>query len=165
MTANFRRVRSARRTRSIVLASIAGVVAAAVLVALVVNFASKQPEKANLGGSTFRVANAKRLAERIDEQHAPFLFKDPLTSGPGREVYLVHLSKDATKGWEAVSAYAPDAPHQLRCILVWDIPQRRFKDPCGSATFDAAGTGLTRYPAKVEANGQVYVDLRTPSGP
>jgi hypothetical protein len=159
---DFPRVRNRRRTRAIVAASVAAVAAAAVLVALVVNFASKQPDEANLGAATFRVANAERLAKRIVEQRTPFLFKDPLTAGPGREVYLIHESSDPAKGWAAVTAYAPGAPHELRCILQWDVKAQRFRDPCGTATFDAAGTGLGRYPATVEANGQIYVDLKSP---
>jgi hypothetical protein len=152
------------RVRLAVTLSIVGVVAASVLVWLVTDFAAERPDEVNLGDDTFVVGDAKRLAARIDQQREPFLFKDPLTSKPGREVYVQHVGRDHRRGWVAIEAYAPGAPRSLRCILRWDQPQRSFVDPCapddGMAAYPADGTGLRTYPAKVNADGDVEVDLR-----
>ncbi len=143
------------RMRAAVILGIAGVVVGAVLVALVTVLAAKQPDKVNLGDDTFVVGDAKRLAG-----HVPLLFKDPLTSKPGREVYVQHVGPDHRKGWLAVEAYAPGSPRQLRCILQWDGRGRVFHDPCSSATFPADGAGLRRYPVSVNRDGDVEVNLR-----
>jgi hypothetical protein len=132
----------------------------------VVQFVSQRPDQANLGDRVFAVGNAKRLAKVIAQDREPFLFKDPLTSRPGREVFVQHLGGDPLEGWIAMSAYAPDAPKEVRCILRWDRPTQEFRDPCGQQTFPADGTGLITYPAKVEGGGddaKVIVDLRTPN--
>src|SRR5688500_11087544 len=105
MTAEFPRVRNRRRTRSIVAASVVGLLATVVLVAFVVQFASRRPDEVNLGDKRFVVGRADRFAERIDEQGAPILFKDPLTSKPGRELYVQHLGDDEEEGWVAIEAY------------------------------------------------------------
>jgi hypothetical protein len=150
------------RTRLAVGASIAGVVVAALLTWLVVNLAARQPDKVNLGDDTFVVGRAARLAARIDEERAPFLFKDPLTSRPGREVYVQHVGRDDEQGWLAIEAYAPGSPRELRCILRWDAGRRVFTDPCaGGAAYPADGRGLRTYPATVRKDGQVEVNLRT----
>jgi hypothetical protein len=140
--------------------SIIGVVLASLLLLFVVNFISQRPDRVKLGDDTFQVGNAERLARRIDEQHEPFLFKDPVTRGPGRELYVQHLGTDPKHGWLAIEAYAPGAPHELRCILRWDRQARVFRNPCGGETYPADGTGLRVYPAKVLPNGQLEVDLR-----
>jgi hypothetical protein len=151
----FPRVRNRRRTRSIVLASLAAVVAAAALMALVVSLASNRPDQANLGSQTFRPGRADRLGKAIDRD-GPLLFKDPLTSRPGRELYVRHTGTDVRKGWSAVEAYATGSPRELRCILQWDKATKTFVEPCG-------GSGLVAYPGAVTANGIVEIDLRTAS--
>ncbi len=155
------RPRRRTRNRIAVIASVAGVVAAAVLTFLVVRFASQRPDEVNLGDKVFEVADAERLARRIEQERAPFLFKDPLTRRPGREVYVQHVGADPKVGWLAIEAYAPGAPRRLDCILVWDRVNARFRDPCGDQTFPADGSGLRTYPAEVNESGQVVVDLRT----
>jgi hypothetical protein len=152
------------RNRVVVALSILGVVLASVLLLVVVNFISQRPDRVKLGRDTFQVGDAQRLAKRISEQHEPFLFKDPVTSGPGRELYVQHLGSDARHGWIAIEAYAPGAPHELRCILQWDRQAQVFRNPCGGETYPASGTGLRVYPATVLPNGQVEVNLRTPVG-
>ena len=162
MTAEFPRVRNRRRTRSIVAASLAGLVATLVLVAFVVRFASQRPDDVNLGDKRFVVGRADRFAERIEEQGAPLLFKDPLTSRPGRELYVQHLGDDEEKGWIAVEAYSP-GPRKLACLLTWDTKTDEFVDPCSKARYPADGTGLQVYPGEVDERTAVIIDLRTRS--
>jgi hypothetical protein len=151
----FPRVRNRRRTRSIVMASITAVVVAAALMAVVVVLASNRPDQANLGSQIFRPGRADRLA-KVVERDGPVLFKDPLTSQPGRELYLQHTGTDVKKGWSAVEAYAIGSPRELRCILTWDKAAKAFDKPCG-------GDGLVTYPGTVTSNGIVEIDLRTAS--
>jgi hypothetical protein len=161
--ANFPRVRNRRRTRLIVVASIAGVVLTAVFVGYVVQVASSRPTEVNLGDERFVVGRADRFAERIAAD-GPILFKDPLTSKPGREVYVQHLGSADDEGWSAIDAYPPDN-RSLACLLVWEQAAKRFRDPCGSATFPADGSGLRIYPGNVDDRGAVVIDLRTQPEP
>lgn len=144
------------RSRAVVVGTIVSLAMAALVLLLVVRFASQNPEKANLGSPLLRF-NAERLAAEIDER-GPFLFKDPLNRD--REVYVQHLGDDVDEGWLAVRAYASRV--SLDCLLRWDAGTGRFRDPCTSATYPADGTGLTTYPALVD-EGVVSVDLRTPA--
>ena len=154
------RIRRPGRTRAVVIASAVAVLVAAGLMWAVVRVASDRPDRANLGSRTFEVGKASALATAI-RRDGPFLFKDPLTSGAGRELYLQHLGDEARKGWVAIEAYAPGAPRQIRCVLRWDTTRSQFTDPCGGASFPADGTGLTTYPAVVTTKGRVEVDLRS----
>ena len=149
------------KTRLAVSASITGVIVAALLGWFVLDFAAENPDRVNLGDDTFVVGDAERLADRIREDGAPFLFKDPLTSNPGREVYVQHSGTDHEKGWVAIEAYGPESPRQLRCILQWDAEHAVFDDPCGRDSYPADGTGLRRYPVEVNGDGDVEVNLRT----
>lgn len=160
MSSEFPRVRNRRRTRAVVVASITGVALTALLMLFVVQFASRRPDDVNLGDKRFVVGRADRFAERIDEQDSPILFKDPLTSRPGRELYVQHLGDDVKKGWLAVEAYAP-GQRRLECILQWDRARDEFRDPCSKATFPADGAGLRTYPGEVDERGAVVIDLRT----
>lgn len=154
------RPRRRTRNRIAVISSVAGVAAAAVLTFLMVRFASQRPDEVNLGDKVFQVADAERLARRIEQERTPFLFKDPLTQRPGREVYVQHVGTDPKEGWLAIEAYAPGSPRRIECILEWDRVAARFRDPCGMETFPADGSGLRTYPAEVDESGQVVVDLR-----
>lgn len=155
----FPRVRNPRRTRMVVGAAIFGVVVAAVLVLLVVRFASQRPDDVNLGNDRFEVGRADVFARAI-ERDGPILFKDPLTSRAGREIYVQHLGGDEDEGWLALDAYAPGAPREERCILEWDREDEVFTDPCGDAEVPADGEGVRTYPGEVDDRGAVIIDLR-----
>ena len=159
MTAEFPRVRNRRRTRAVVGTSIAAVVATGVLVAFVVQFASERPDEVNLGDKRFVVGRSDRFAERIEEQGSPILFKDPLTSKPGRELYVQHLGDDEKEGWFAVEAYSP-GERKLECLLTWDTKTDEFVDPCSEERYPADGTGLVVYPGEVDDRTAVVIDLR-----
>ena len=139
-------------------ATLVALAVAGALMVLVVRFASENPEKANLGSPVLRF-DAERLAREVEER-GPALYKDPLTSRPGREIYVQHLGDDPEQGWLAIRAYASPVP-TLECLLRWDGAGRRFVDPCSQRTYPPDGQGLTTYPATV-ADGRVSVDLRSP---
>ena len=156
---NLPRVRNPGRTRAIVAASVLGVVLTAVLVLLVVRFASQRPDEVNLGEDRFEVGRSDVFARAI-RRDGPILFKDPLTSRPGREIYVQHLGDDEAEGWFAVDAYGVDAPREERCILEWDRREKVFTDPCGGPDVPADGTGLATYPGEVDDRRAVIIDLR-----
>ncbi|HSH60528.1 MAG TPA: hypothetical protein VK988_13005 [Acidimicrobiales bacterium] len=147
--------RPPNRGRLIVAASVVALAFAAVLLFLVVRFASRNPEQVNLGPRVFRVGSAARLAREV-ERRGPFLFKDPLNRE--REVYIQHLGQDPDAGWSGIRAYA--SRETIECLLRWEPASGRFVDPCTSQTYPADGAGLTTYPAQVE-RGVVSVDLRS----
>ncbi len=153
------RARRSDQRNALVAGTVVAVAVAVALVAVVVRFAAENPEQANLGSSVLRF-DARRLAREIDAR-GPSLFKDPLTAGAGREVYIQHLGPDPKTGWRAIRAYATTAEGRRECLLRWDPAARRFVDPCTGATFPPDGRGLTTYPATVEG-GTVTVDLRRP---
>lgn len=157
------RVRNPGRTRAIVAASVLGVVVTAVLVLFVVRFASQRPDEVNLGQDRFEVGRADVFARAI-RRDGPILFKDPLTSRSGREIYVQHLGDDESEGWLAIAAYGVDAPREQRCILEWDRAEQVFTDPCGGPDVPADGTGLATYPGEVDDRRAVIIDLR-PEGP
>lgn len=164
MSHPFPRVRRRGRTRAVVVTSLVALVFAGVVVAGVVRFASQRPDEVNLGDKRFVVGRADRFADRIDEQRTPILFKDPLTSRPGRELYVQHLGEDDEEGWLAIEAYAP-GQRRLECILDWERDAQRFRDPCSDRTYPGDGTGLRTYPGTVDDRGAVVIDLRTRRAP
>jgi hypothetical protein len=159
---NLPRVRNPGRTRLIVAASVLGVALTCLLVLLVVRFASQRPDEVNLGKQEFEVGRADVFARAIDRD-GPILFKDPLTSRPGREIYVQHLGDDEEEGWLALDAYAPGAPRKERCILRWEAEDEVFRDPCGNGEVPADGDveGVRTYQGDVDDRGVVVIDLRT----
>lgn len=160
---NLPRVGNPRRTRAIVAASLVGVALTCLVVVFVVRFASERPDEVNLGRDRFEVGRADVFARAI-RRDGPILFKDPLTSRPGREIYVQHLGDDEAKGWFALDAYAPGAPREERCILEWDAKGEVFTDPCGDTEIPADGTGVRTYPGEVDDRRAVIIDLRTAPG-
>ncbi len=160
LSTNLPRVRNVRRMRALVVTGLVGLVVAGAVVFFVVQFASQRPDEVNLGRDRFQVGRPDVFAKAI-RRDGPILFKDPLTSKPGREIYVQHLGADDTKGWFAIDAYAADAPREERCILEWRADRRVFADPCGDTVIAADGAGVRRYPGEVDARGALIVDLRT----
>lgn len=157
-------LRRRRRPGVTVVVSLAALACAGVLVWFVVNFAAANPEEVNLGDRVFEVGNAERLAERLSEDREPLLFKDPLSRGPGRELYVHHTGGDPEKGWIAVEAYAPGDPHEIRCLLRWDRAEQEFVSPCSGRRFRADADDLVHHPVEVD-DGTVKVDLRNRARP
>ena len=134
-----------------VLTALAGV-GAGVLLFLVVLAATGPKSAEQASEATFRVGSAKRLATTVQRQ-GPLLFQDLLNRS--RDIYVNHLGGEE---WRAFEAHAPGAPR--RCVLQWRAPSRDFVDPCDGRTYPADGTGLTTYPARVDRDGTLIVDLR-----
>ncbi|HET7486983.1 MAG TPA: hypothetical protein VFJ85_03580 [Acidimicrobiales bacterium] len=147
--------RARRSTVTMVVGTSVTLAMAAAVVWAVVSFASKNPDKANLGSPTFEVGRATRLAKAIGDG-GPFLFQDPLSLGRGRNIYLQHLGSDPDTGWSAIEARLPAEPS---CTIAWKQARAAFVD-CHGAAHPADGKGLVTYPATVD-NGHVRVDLRT----
>ena len=144
------RSRRPPRARTLILTGLGGVVAGVLLFLLVLSAtgprSTEQSEKAR-----FRVGPAERLARTVDRE-GPLLFQDLLNRS--RDIYVNHLGDGQ---WRAFEAHAPGAPR--RCTLTWRPERRDFVDPCDGRTFPADGSGLTQYPATVDDDGVLLVDL------
>lgn len=105
----------------------------------------------------FKVGSAERLAAVADRE-GPFLFQDLLNRS--RDIYVQHVTENQ---WLAFEAHAPGASR--RCFLRWQPASRDFLDPCSGRTYPFDGTGLRQYPATVDEDGTLYVDLSTIPAP
>lgn len=141
------------RRRQVVIMSLVAVAFAAALVFLVVQYASKNPDSANLGSAVVKL-DAERTAKQIAET-GPYALQDPRGD---RDVYLQHVGDDPATGWVLVLAYPPGEPDK-KCAVVWDVKRDLFEAPCSKRTYPADGSGLTTYPAPV-TDGRVVIDLR-----
>ena len=154
--------RRSQKLRARVIGSLVLVAVAGGLMYVVVGLASRNPDQANLpGGDTFVVGDAERFASRIAEQRAPIFFKDPLTAGAGREIYVLHQGNDPEEGWSAVLAYVDAENRRLECVLQWRPREGDFRDPCSGETYEPDDGALTRYEVDMRDDGKVEVDLRS----
>lgn len=153
----------AARRRTVLFTAVGAVVAAALLVAIVVRVQSTNPDSVGAGAgggarsAVFDAGNAERGAADIARQ-GPRLFPDP--QGRTRDIYVQHLGGT---NWLAFEARAPGSPRQ--CTLRWEHDARRFVDPCDGRIYPPDGTGLVTFPARVDDDGRVIVDLSLPSAP
>lgn len=148
------------RGRALVLTSVLGLLTAVMLVVFVIRLSQSDRAEVDSGARVFRAGQASRLAPEIAEG-GPFLFKDPLTRGAGRELYLQHLGEDVKEGWIAFEARARGAGED--CILETGRKQGPLRDPCSGRVYPATGEGLVTYPATVNDDGIVEVNLRPPN--
>lgn len=156
-----------RRSRQRLVAAVAGVVAAAALVGLVL-FLTRPSDpgsgaggggvQLNLGDDEFRAGVAERLAARIATDGRPFLIADA-SPAQARDIYLQHGGGDPEAGWLAFAARLPAQPDR-DCSLVWLDDEGGFADPCTGERVPADGAGLTHYATEVR-DGELFVDLRT----
>lgn len=139
--------------------AIGGVVAAILVFAVMLNVGSNERAEVSPGGSArdFVVGRAEQLVESVD-RHGPLLFQDPL-GGP-LSIYVQHIEGDT---WRAFESRAPEAP--VRCQLRWRAETRDFADACSARTYPFDGTGLVSFPARVDDEGRLRVDLRSPVPP
>ena len=142
------------RTQAKVTLGIGAVAFGALVLFLMVQYISANPDRAELGAEVVRV-RAERMAETIDST-GPLPFQDP--SGD-RDVYLQHTGRDAEKGWVLVLAYPKGREGEKKCAITWDAKREVFRSPCTRSTHPPDGTGLTTFPAPVE-DGKVVIDLR-----
>lgn len=107
--------------------------------------------------SLFQVGQASALADTV-RREGPLLLADPV--GRSRDIYVQHVGED---GWRAFEARLPGTPRN--CTLRWQAASRTFVDPCDARAYPADGTGLTTFPARVDEEGRLIVDLRSPTAP
>ncbi len=154
-----RRARPRRSPAAAVATAFAGVLVGIVVFLVVVRVAGTRsiPEPTEEGAS-FDVGPAEERGRAIARDATPLLFADPL--GVGRDIYVHRL---ADGRWVAFEARAPGAP--TRCVLRWEKGPQRLTDPCSGRHYAADGAGLVGYPARVDDDGRLLVDLRSPRRP
>lgn len=145
------------RGTTFVVTGLAAVVFGGLVFALATNLMRSASESETAEGVEFDVGPAAPR-QRVVERDGPLLFPDPL--GRGRDIYVQFLDGP---GWKAFEARTDGAPR--RCVLAWQRAERRFLDPCSGATYPADGAGLRSYPARVDDDGRLRVDLRAPLAP
>jgi len=137
-----------------ILSAAAGVIVAIVIFAGIVSLVGSGKAQSHLGSNLFKVGSAKNQA-KIVERNGPLLFADPLQKG--RDIYVNYLGNGQ---WVAVEVHPPD--ESKSCTVTWKGATRTFHDPCSGKDFPADGTGLIRYKATVQKNGDLVVDLHQP---
>jgi len=131
-------------------------VVAVVLVALATAYVSGGHGKGDLAPTRdYSAGRTDALAAEIAER-GPFLVADASPSRR-RDIYIQHLGRAESEGWVVVSAFAPDQTDR-ECFLRWSTDDEVFRDPCTGTQFPKDGTGLTRYPTRVDDH-RLYVDL------
>jgi hypothetical protein len=143
--------------RALVVCGLAAVLFAGLIFALAANLLRSASESSVAAPAEFDVGPAEQR-RAVVERDGPLLFQDPL--GRGRDIYVQYLGPG---GWKAFEARPPGAP--APCVLRWDAEGRRFTDPCSGVTYPSDGTGLVSYPARVDDDGRLRVDLRSPLRP
>jgi hypothetical protein len=152
------------QTTSLVI-SVVALLLAVLLGFLVIRKASGSNDKTsvNLGTDVFRAGTAKARAASIAKD-GPLLFSDVSGGGQSRPIFVNHLGDDPKTGWYAIDAVPSDAPDG--CFLEWDAAAKEFRGVkrCVSTTYPPDGTGLTRYTATVNSDGELEIDLRKELG-
>ena len=143
--------------RSVLLVGASGVVVAFVLLGIMLWLSSRDDIQVRLGDDRFQDYDAESGADEI-AQRGPILFPDP--ANRGRDIYLQHLGDDREQGWLAFDARPLGEGRD--CFLTWDQGARELVDN-GECTkryrFPEDGEGLPQYPASVNDDGKVVVDL------
>jgi hypothetical protein len=151
----------AAKRRTVLITAIGAVLAAALLFAIVAQAMTTSTRSSSNEGDTrtteFDVGPAEQRAAAV-ARDGPLLFPDP--RGGSRDIYIQHLGDN---NWVAFEARASGAPR--RCVLRWEQPARHFVDPCDGRTFPADGSGLVTFPARVDDEDRVIVDLASPTAP
>jgi hypothetical protein len=143
--------------RSALVVGASGVVVALVILAIVLWLSSRDDIQVRLGDDRFQDYDAESGADEI-AQRGPILFPDP--ANRGRDIYLQHLGEDPQQGWLAFDARPPGEGRD--CFLMWNAATRELVDngKCSRPyTFPEDGTGLPQYPATVNDDDKVVVDL------
>ena len=139
------------------------------------------PVQLRLGDDVFTAGQAERLAAQV-AQEGPVLFSDVSGRGQLQPIYVAHFGDDARLQWSPVSALAPGA--QEGCFLAWNAERNLFEERanvdgagrqvgelCRDTTWSADGSGgsdgsaLEVFPWRIDTEGNLVIDLRTPDGP
>lgn len=129
-----------KRGTGIVLTTALVAISAVLLVVLVVQLSSSDPEDTNIGDETFVVGRADRLVSRT-----PLLFQD--LRGGDLHVWVNHV--DGT--WVTFSATV-----RAGCFI--ERKRNSFVD-CDGKEFPEDGEPLQQFHTEVDSEGQVVVDF------
>ncbi len=164
-------------------AIVAGVVAVGVAVAGLWAFVAwagrgDGPVQLRLGDDVFIAGQAERLSAQVAAE-GPLLFSDVSGRGQVQPIYVAHFGDDPATQWSAVSAVAPGA--ESGCFLSWNTERdlyeeranvdgagRQVGELCRDTTWSADGssgsdgTALRTFPWRIDAEGSLVVDLRSP---
>jgi hypothetical protein len=143
--------------RSALVVGVSGVVVALLILGMVLWLSSRDDIRVRLGDDRFQDYDADSGAAEIAER-GPILFPDP--ANRGRDIYLQHLGTDPEQGWLAFDARPLGEGRD--CFLQWEPTSRTFVDngECSRTySFPEDGEGLPQYPATVNDDGKVVVDL------
>jgi hypothetical protein len=144
--------------RSTLVIGATGVVIAVVLGAILIFLTSSSGDiQVRLGSDRFEDYDAESGADEIAER-GPILFPDP--ANRGRDIMLQHLGDDPEQGWFAFDARPLGESRD--CAVQWQGDSRTFVDNgrCRAPfSIPEDGEGLPQYPATVNDDGIVVVDL------
>jgi hypothetical protein len=144
--------------RNALVVGASGVFVALVLGVVVLYVANRSENvKVRLGDDRFRDIDADKSARTIAKD-GPVIYRD--LAGGNRDIFVQHLGADSKQGWFAFDVRPAGEPRE--CAVVWRRDTKDFTDNgrCSrSYTVPADGTGLRQYPATVDDDGKVVVDL------
>jgi hypothetical protein len=128
-----------KRGTAIVLTTALVAISAVLLVVLVVQLSSSDPENTNIGDETFEVGQADRLVNRT-----PLLFQD--LRGGDLHVWVNHVDGK----WVTFRALANGCAVNRRGTSFVD---------CNGKRYPSDGTGLQQFHTEVDSEGKVVVDF------
>lgn len=136
------------------------------------------PVQLRLGDDVFNAGQAERLSAQVASE-GPLLFSDVSGRGQVQPIYVAHFGDDPRLQWSPVSAVAPGASEG--CFLVWSAERNLYEERanvdgagrqvgelCRDVTWSADGSSgsdgsaLEVFPWRVDAEGNLVIDLRTP---
>ena len=133
-----------KRGTGIVVVTALVAISAVLLVVLVVQLASSDPDDTRIGDETFVVGPSERLAGRT-----PLLFQD--LRGGDLHVWVNHIGSDPRSGWLTFSATVRDG-----CFI--ERKRNAFVD-CDGNKYPEDGAPLHRFHTEVDSEGRVVVDF------
>jgi hypothetical protein len=134
--------------RRAILVALAGVVAAAGIIGIVL-FLSSDEVKVAVSEGEFTVGRVTTLLDAQDRDHRPVCLNDP--AGGDRPVCVFHTGRLDDQGWLAYDAQTGGCPLDI------DVEAQELVG-CDGERFPFTGGDLPDYPTRVE-NGRVLVDL------
>lgn len=148
--------------RALAVAGVALVVVIGGLWAAAALYGRQDATRVRLGDQTFEAGKATNRAKEVTER-GPFLVADA-SPAHDRDIIVQHLGSHPRTGWLAFAAQPPGKPRT--CTWQWSKSERRFHAKCDrSLTLPADGQGAKQYPATVDADGQLSVDLNAAKRP
>ncbi len=142
---------------AVLLVTVGGLIVGVLLFVAVMNSISSGQARSEVGSNLYVLGSAKSLGGSIDKQ-GPLLLSDPL--GSKRSIYVQHLGGN---DWRTFDTRAPGSSSE--CLVVWQAAERAFVDGCSHQAYPADGTGLIRFPTRVNDDGKVLIDLHAPQAP